>query len=40
MRSRAYTAAEALAFISARRAIGLNPEMAALVEQFGQRTGW
>jgi atypical dual specificity phosphatase len=36
MRSRGLSAAEAVAFVAARRSIGLNPQMAALVKQFGQ----
>jgi hypothetical protein len=36
MRARRLNAEEALALIAARRSIGLNLEMAALVRQFGQ----
>ncbi len=36
MRSRRLTGEEAVAFVAARRSIGLNPEMAALVKRFGQ----
>src|SRR4051812_35590744 len=36
MRSRGFSAEEAVAFVAARRSIGLNPEMAALLKQFGQ----
>ena len=34
MRSKGLNADEAVAFVASRRAIGLNPEMAALVTQF------
>jgi protein-tyrosine phosphatase len=36
MQARGLNAEEALAFVAARRSIGLNLEMAALVRQFGQ----
>jgi hypothetical protein len=34
MRSQGLTSQEAVAFVASRRKIGLNPDMAALVEAF------
>jgi protein-tyrosine phosphatase len=39
MQSRGISAAEAVALVNSRRAIRLNPEMAALLQQFGQTPG-
>jgi hypothetical protein len=36
MRSRGLNAEDAIAFVSERRAIWVNPEMAALIKQFGR----
>jgi protein-tyrosine phosphatase len=37
MRSRGLSAEDAVEFVASRRAIELNPEMAALVRKFGQK---
>lgn len=39
MQARGMSAGDAVALVASRRAIGLNPEMAALVGQFGRGDG-